>query len=350
MKLRTILSVLSTITILSGTTSCKETPKTQSATTSTIEMSAIPTAEVPSALATPEVQKNKEITPQPTGLNTATSKTEPVKTPPTSTKIKEVNIPVPVTTTKMPTPTPIVIAENKPAPMKEKETPKPTAKQETPETSESAKPNHALFNTLLSEYVSVNGNVDYKGIKANKAKLEAYLKELDNKTTASDWSREEKLAYWINAYNAHTIKLIIDNYPVAHITDLSGGKPWDVKSISIGGKKYSLNNIENDIIRPQFKDPRIHFAVNCAAKSCPPLANQAYTATNLNQLLETRTRKFINSSANTISPNTLNLCKIFEWYATDFGDLKTYISKYAKSPIDNTPKITYKEYDWSLNE
>lgn len=212
------------------------------------------------------------------------------------------------------------------------------------------KPNHGLFNELLKIYVSNEGKVNYKGLKNNKAQLEAYLRELETKIIQEDWSKEEKLAYWINIYNANTLKLILNYYPIKSITDLDGGKTWDVKRITVGGKKYSLNNIENDIIRPQFKDARIHFAVNCAAKSCPPLANQAFTAENLNALLDTRTRLFINSSANTITVNGMTISKIFEWYGSDFGNITTFINKYSKKTIAKTAKITYKEYDWNLNE
>ena len=88
---------------------------------------------------------------------------------------------------------------------------------------------------------------------------------------------QKKMAYWINVYNAFTIKMIVDNYPVSSITKLHGGKPWDVKWIELGEKKYSLNEIEHNILRPQFKDARIHFAVNCAAQSCPPILNKAWT-------------------------------------------------------------------------
>ena len=128
-----------------------------------------------------------------------------------------------------------------------------------------------LWNGLLRKYVNSSGKVNYKGFKSDKSKLDAYLKELENNPIQENWSKAKKMAYWINAYNAFTIKLIVDNYPISSITKLHGGKPWDVKWIKLGGQTYSLNNIENDILRPKYKDARIHFAVNCAAKSCPPL-------------------------------------------------------------------------------
>ncbi|MBK8705831.1 MAG: DUF547 domain-containing protein [Saprospiraceae bacterium] len=109
------------------------------------------------------------------------------------------------------------------------------------------------------------------------------------------------MAFWINVYNVFTIKLIADNYPLKSIMNLDGGKTWDVERIKIGGELYSLNQIENEIIRPQFKDPRIHFALNCAAKSCPPLYDKAYLPSQLDQQLDERTRSFVNSTNNELS-------------------------------------------------
>ncbi len=159
------------------------------------------------------------------------------------------------------------------------------------------------------------------------------------------------MAFWINAYNANTIKLILKKYPVKSITDLDGGKPWDVKWIKIGSKTYSLNNIEHDIIRPRYKDARIHFAVNCAAASCPPLPNKAFTAANLNSLLESRTRSFVrNSKYNTINDDAVKVSKIFDWYGEDFGDLREYLNKYAATEIPEGTEIGFAEYDWALNK
>jgi hypothetical protein len=133
--------------------------------------------------------------------------------------------------------------------------------------------------------------------------------------------------------------------------DLDNGKTWDVKWIKLGGKTYSLNQIEHEIIRPQFKDARIHFAVNCAAKSCPPLYNKAYTEENVNRYLEKRTIQFINDNKyNSISTKKAEISKIFEWYQEDFGDLITYLNKYLKQEdISKKAKVSFKEYDWSLN-
>jgi len=213
-----------------------------------------------------------------------------------------------------------------------------------------AKISHTSFDSYLKKYVSGNGNVNYSGMKGDRQPLNDYMAELAKSTPKSDWSRNEKLAYWINAYNAFTIDLILSNYPVSKITDLDGGSPWKVSRITLEGKKYSLDQIENKIIRPQFKDGRIHFAVNCAAKSCPTLLNGAFLPSKLSSQLEKQTKKFVNNSAyNSISEGSATVSKIFKWYAEDFGDLKTFLNKYSTQKIGADTNIEYNEYDWSLN-
>lgn len=212
-------------------------------------------------------------------------------------------------------------------------------------------PSHETWDALLKKHVSATGKVNYKAIKTEKSKLEEYLKNLSTNAPEESWSKAEQMAFWINAYNAFTIKLIVDSYPIASITKLHAGKPWDQKWIKIGSKTYSLNNIENDILRPQFKDARIHFAVNCAAKSCPPLLNAAWTAANLNANLDAQAKKFINNPAfNKLSEKKAEVSKIFEWYAADFGKLIDFLNKYATTKASAKAKVSYLEYDWGLNE
>ena len=207
---------------------------------------------------------------------------------------------------------------------------------------------HKAFDALLRKHVSSSGVVNYAGFKSDVSKLDAYLANLSANPVKDSWSRNEKLAYWINAYNANTIKLIVNNYPIAKITDLDGGKPWDRKWIKLGTKTYSLNNIENDIIRPQFKEPRIHFAVNCAAKSCPTLMNKAWLPNSLESDFTKMTKAFINNSSfNEISSGGATVSKIFEWYGEDFGDVKAFINRYANTKVNGD--IKFKDYDWSLN-
>jgi hypothetical protein len=210
---------------------------------------------------------------------------------------------------------------------------------------------HELFSDLLNQYVDREGRVDYQGLKSKSRQLDEYLVILRNNPPEASWNRNRQLAYWINAYNAFTICLILDHYPVESITEIDKGKPWDTQWIRLGQKTYSLNEIEHEIIRPQFNDPRIHFAVNCAARSCPPLANEAFTEENLDSLLELRTSAFINNpSFNTIKRTEASISKIFEWYASDFGDLVSFLNKYAKTTLNTGARISFKEYDWKLNK
>ena len=208
---------------------------------------------------------------------------------------------------------------------------------------------HSAFDAQLKKYVTDKGVVNYSAWKKDEAALDKYLAELGKSAPATTSAKDEALAYWINAYNAFTIKLILKNYPVKSIQDINSGKPWDLKWIVLGGKTYTLNNIENDIIRPTFKDPRIHFALVCAAKSCPPLANAAFTAANLQSMLDARAKGFINSSSNEISKGKVTVSEIFDWYKSDFGNVIAFLNKYATTKIDADATIAYKDYDWSLN-
>ncbi|MDA8692682.1 DUF547 domain-containing protein [Saprospiraceae bacterium] len=208
---------------------------------------------------------------------------------------------------------------------------------------------HTVFNNILKAHVSSSGVVDYAGIKAKKGDLEGYLTAL-SKVDPSSLSKSERLAFWINAYNASTIMKIVENYPVGSIKDLNGGKPWDDKFIKLDGKTLSLNDIENGIIRPQFKEPRIHFAVNCAAKSCPPIHNGAYSAGNLNTNMENSAKAFINNPTyNQISADKVVISNIFNWYGEDFGNIIDFLNKYSDTKINSNAKVEYNEYNWKLN-
>ena len=157
-------------------------------------------------------------------------------------------------------------------------------------STDSLPPSAVLWDSLLQKHVSDDGLVNYAAFKTDQPLLDSFLNLLSTHPPLPEWSGADKMAYWINAYNAFTIDLILDHYPVSSIMRLDGGKTWDVRRIKIGEKKYSLNQIENEILRTEFKDPRIHFAINCAARSCPPLLNRAYTAGRLDSLLDQRTR------------------------------------------------------------
>ena len=233
---------------------------------------------------------------------------------------------------------------------------------------------HSLWTILLQKHVSQDGTVDYKGFIEDKEAFEKYLQILSNNPPdKKTWSEDEQLAYWINVYNAFTVKLIVDNYPVKSIKDIKNGVPfinsvWDIKFFSIGGEEMDLNDIEHGMIRKEFKEPRIHFAVNCASFSCPILLNEAYTAERLDEQLTKQTQLFLaDAKKNDLSnPEEIVISNIFKWYSTDFTDagffsrlfggkkrtrnLTKYISAYTKTPLTKKTKVKFMDYDWSLNE
>ncbi|WP_341228345.1 DUF547 domain-containing protein [uncultured Arcticibacterium sp.] len=221
---------------------------------------------------------------------------------------------------------------------------------------------HSIWDGLLKKHVDAKGFVNYGGFAKDEAQLDKYLALISKSAPASSWSSDEKLAYWINAYNAFTVKLILNNADqnITSIKDIGSkikipfvNTPWDVKFINIGGKDMDLNNIEHGIIRKQFKEPRIHFALVCAAKSCPPLRNEAFVASKLNAQLDDQGVRFLNDSfKNEVSANKMNVSKLFDWYGGDFkktASIETWINKYAKTKAKAGTDITYKEYYWDLN-
>ena len=218
------------------------------------------------------------------------------------------------------------------------------------------KASHDTWNSLTKQYVTSDGKVDYKSMKANLSQITLYLSHLNQTPPKDDWTKNEKLAYWINLYNASTVYLIATNYPTKSITKLNGGKPWDKKFVKSAGKVYTLNQIENEIVRPRFKDPRIHAALNCAAVSCPKMMNSAFLPEALNKQLDQQCYAWINdSNRNEVGPTKLVISKIFEWYGEDFkadGGVVKFVGKFNRTKIMISPeaKISYKEYNWDLNE
>ena len=220
-----------------------------------------------------------------------------------------------------------------------------------PKMVSNANLDHSAWNKLLKKHVQENGDVDYKGFKADKTALEDYVNYLSKQVPQQSWTVQEQLAYFINVYNANTIKLIIDNYPLKSIKDISS--PWLKNRIKIGDEEFSLADIENGILR-KMNEPRIHFAINCASASCPKLLNEAYTAKNVMDLMEKATLEFINNTdKNEIASSNIKISEIFKWYKNDFtenGTLIDYINQFSKTKINANTEINYKDYDWSLND
>ncbi|MBD3169374.1 MAG: DUF547 domain-containing protein [candidate division Zixibacteria bacterium] len=245
---------------------------------------------------------------------------------------------------------------------------------------------HAHYDSLLKEYVS-NGRVDYSGIKENPRLLNIYLDKLKhvNKHEFVNWEENERLAFWINAYNAITIFGVIENYPIGYgslVSRLRFPKSsirqisdfWKKSWSEVMGEDISLDKIEHEIIRKRFYKPEIHFALVCASIGCPPLQSYAFNPDSLDYQLKIATRQFINEKGGVRinrEVNTVELSEIFKWYADDFktdanppqlSDYKDkerwllyYIINYADENlssyiINNKPKIKYYDYDWTLND
>ncbi len=219
---------------------------------------------------------------------------------------------------------------------------------------------HAEWSALLARHVDAQGRMDYAAMRKDSARLLRYLSLLASAHPDADtWSHPEQLAYWINAYNAFTVKLILDHYPVKSIKDVKRGIPfvnsvWDIKFIQIGTKCYDLNNIEHGILRKYFDEPRIHFAINCASVSCPVLSSEAYTADHIEEQLDRAAYRFVNDPQRNILKNDhISISKIFKWFKGDFtksGDLRSFIQQFSEIKINRNAKIDYLDYDWRLND
>ncbi|MEM8907712.1 MAG: DUF547 domain-containing protein, partial [Bacteroidota bacterium] len=220
-------------------------------------------------------------------------------------------------------------------------------------------PSHAIWDQLLRTYVQKDGRVNYRDWQQQQRELQIYLQQLSSNPPGRNWTEQEQLAYWINAYNAFTIQLILDHYPLPSIKTIAGNwpminSPWDLRFFQIGGIDFDLNTIEHDILREQFAEPRIHFAINCASIACPILRNEAYMAAQLEAQLEDQTRNFINDpERNQLDTDQLELSMIFSWFASDFTQgqhLHDFLKMYTTVPLSTEAAIQFREYDWQLNE
>ena len=218
---------------------------------------------------------------------------------------------------------------------------------------------NGIYAELLASHVD-NGVVDYQGLKNKEKKLDAYL-DILAAFDPEKLSRNHRFAFYINAYNAWTIKLILSGYPgVKSIKDLGSffSSPWKKKICRINGKMLSLDEIEHEILRPTFKDPRVHFAVNCASKGCPKLIAEPFQGDILERQLDAAARGFVNDpEKNYLDGDTLYVSSIFKWFEEDFShDIPAFIKKYADNELkkqlsekSGDIKVKYLDYDWSLN-
>jgi len=230
----------------------------------------------------------------------------------------------------------------------------------------------SLYDILLSRHLD-NGLVDYSHLCAD-ARLHTYVEALSMEDSDRRMSRNEQLAYWINLYNAWTLQIVCTHYPVESIVDIGfgglilghllGTTVWDRELVSVNGTSMTLNSIEHDIIRRVFRDPRVHFALVCAAMSCPPLRREPYRGATIDEQLDDQGRIFLNDPRRNRfdrSARVAHLSKIFDWYGDDFGeddsDILRFVARYLPGPLAadieeyaGTWRVKYLPYDWSLND
>ncbi|RLT99317.1 DUF547 domain-containing protein [Ketobacter sp.] len=243
----------------------------------------------------------------------------------------------------------------------------PWPKWEAQDAASTATIDHSPWQQILDRYLSASGDpqatrFDYGAVSSqDKSLLEGYLSTLQN-TRILTYNRAEQFAYWINLYNAATVNLILDHYPVESIRDIKFGffsfGPWNEKLLKVEGESLSLNDIEHRILRPIWKDNRIHYAVNCASIGCPNLALKAYTADNTQSLLQQGAVDYVNHPRGVaISGKELQLSSIYDWYQSDFGGNEEgvieHLLKYAKPELGRRLSghdldVDY-HYDWGLN-
>jgi len=227
---------------------------------------------------------------------------------------------------------------------------------------------HSLWQTTLDDYlVSDTENrvaqFDYQGYLDDQTQLlDEYIDYLSS-INPTELNREEQFAFWVNLYNALTVQIVLENYPVDSIKNLGEATfppgPWNDEAVMVSGKALTLNHIEHSILRPIWQDYRIHFAVNCASIGCPNLQDEAFTASNTEKLLNIAAEEFINHPRGlNLTNDELTLSSIFNWYSEDFGESQTQVvnllSKHSPRSLQEKlanfdGKITY-QYDWALNE
>lgn len=223
----------------------------------------------------------------------------------------------------------------------------------------SASISHTLWQNILDDYLIESGSQTLfqyaKVTDADKKNLQNYLSTL-NSLDPRRFNRAEQYAYWVNMYNALTVNLILENYPLKSITKLGGlfsFGPWGDNIVVINSKKLTLNDIEHRILRPIWQDPRTHYAVNCASLGCPNLQSKVFTAENTQQLLDKAAADFINSMKGAkMHKEGIQLSSIYDWFNSDFGDnqaLFQHLAKYRSDLNNYSGEISF-DYDWRLNE
>ncbi|MCB9727172.1 MAG: DUF547 domain-containing protein [Deltaproteobacteria bacterium] len=223
---------------------------------------------------------------------------------------------------------------------------------------------HAAWTKLLAAYVD-DGVVDYSGLRAHgRAALESYLEELAAPRSMEGWTREQQMAFWINAYNAWTVERVLEAWPVKSFKKLDWPRgPWKREFVRLGlsPEPVSLDWIEHEVLRKRYAEPRIHMALVCASRSCPALRSEAYVAARLDAQLEDQARRFVGDPAKNrldAEAGVLWLSKIFDWYGEDFerggGSVRAFVAAHLPADAaarvrDGSLDIRWLDYDWSLN-
>ena len=224
------------------------------------------------------------------------------------------------------------------------------------------KVDNRLYAELLTQHTR-DGLVDYASFKKEHSKLKEYLVYLAG-INPDDLSRDDAFAYYINLYNAATIDLILENYPgITSIKDIGGffNNPWKIEFITLKGEKVHLDHVEHEILRPTYKDPRLHFAVNCASLGCPPLHDKPFEGNTLEATLDELTRRNMSDPAHTrLDGETLYVSKVFDWFGEDWGkkeDKIAFVRKYSTreqaaeiDQLGGSLDLKYSEWDWTLND
>ncbi len=229
-----------------------------------------------------------------------------------------------------------------------------------PASSSAGAFDHSPFDALLKQHFKADGNVDYEGLQRDAAALDGYVAAI-GAAPYDTLGRDEQMCLLINAYNAFTLRLILDHWPLKSIRDIPESKRWDDGRWKIGPMTLSLNQIENDYLRPKFNEPRIHFAVNCASVGCPPLRAEAYVPARLEQQLQEQAER-VNRDPRWVrfdaKSGVLKLTPLYDWYGADFkaatGSVEAYVARFnpnlnAALQSKWTVTIEWLDYDWSVN-
>ena len=236
------------------------------------------------------------------------------------------------------------------------------------DASSTARIDHSAWDALLARHVAARDGganlVAYDGFSAkDRAQLERYVTAMAA-IPIGDYPRDEQLAYWINLYNALTVQVVLDNLPVASIRDINtspglfSSGPWGQEVVSVEGHALSLNDIEHRILRPIWRDPRIHYGVNCASIGCPDLAPRAYTGATVQGMLDAAARSYVNDPRGVlVRDGKVTVSRIYDWFIEDFGGseqavldhLRRYAEPDLAARLTVVGGLTDTQYDWSLN-